>query len=119
MDKYFLKKRKQVKTAIFLTDEEINKIKQLPDITQIIEIAYKAGYENCHQCENHDFEIRDMLDDFDYINSQLLIMQRALTGLTNADIDSKLLGDGFFALYKQYATLRQKMNDVVSKDHKA
>ena len=43
MDKYFLKKTKQVKTAIFLTDEEINKIKQLPDITQIIRQVMKIA----------------------------------------------------------------------------
>ena len=40
MDKYFLEMTKQVETVKFLTDEEINKIKQLPDITQIIEREY-------------------------------------------------------------------------------
>ncbi len=54
MDKYFLKKTKQVKTAIFLTDEEINKIKQLPDITQIIEIAadYADSIDRAYKCRH-------------------------------------------------------------------
>lgn len=117
MDKYFLEMTKQVETVKFLTDEEINKIKQLPDITQIIEIAYKAGYKNCRQYENHNSEICDMVNVFDCINSQLLIMQTALSELTDAN--SELLNSGFWALYRQYDALRQKMDDVVIKGYKS
>ena len=74
-------------------------------------MAYKAGFFACRVNGCHRAELDTLVNNFDYINQELLMMQTALPELV--DTNSDILSSAFYALFNSYNDLQKKMSELI------
>ena len=111
MDNNFIKDMRACKIESRLTAEQIGQLTNLDNLYELIDIAYKAGYIACRVNECHRAELDTLVNNIDYINQELLMMQTALPELV--DTNSDILSSAFYALFNSYNDLQKKMSELI------
>ena len=93
MDNNFIKDMRACQIESRITAEQIGQLTNLDNLYELIDIAYKAGYIACRVNECHRAELDTLVNNFDYINQELLMMQTALPELVEPKVKELMLMD--------------------------